>query len=150
MPEKLDVVVRKLITAFEAVNIEYLIGGSVASSLQGVMRYTQDIDFVADIRIPQVAPLATLLETEFYVDAEMIIEAIQTASSCNVIHLDTMTKADIFIKRSSAFADSEWSRRRLIDIGGETGPLPVYVASVEDMTVQKLNWYRIGNMVSDR
>ena len=52
---------------------------------------------VADLRPQHVTPLAKALEAAFYIDTDMIQEAIQHGSSFNVIHLDTMFKIDIFV-----------------------------------------------------
>jgi hypothetical protein len=43
--------------AFEALGVDYRVGGSVASSALGVARTTLDIDLVADLRAVHVAPL---------------------------------------------------------------------------------------------
>jgi hypothetical protein len=42
-------VIRILTDVFEKLSIKYLIGGSLASSLYGIPRATQDVDVVADI-----------------------------------------------------------------------------------------------------
>lgn len=47
---------------FERLGIPYAIGGSLASSLHGVMRSTLDVDIVADMRIEHI------YETAFKVD----------------------------------------------------------------------------------
>lgn len=43
-------VTRKVVSAFEQLGIPYLIGGSVASAVHGVVRATMDADVVADIK----------------------------------------------------------------------------------------------------
>lgn len=81
-----------LITAFEHFGISYYIGGSVASSVHGKRRATQDVDIVADLQRQQVQPFVNLLETEYYIDADMIREAIKHQSSFNVLHNETGVK----------------------------------------------------------
>jgi hypothetical protein len=148
--ERYDAVIRTLVRAFETVGVDYLIGGSVASSAHGVLRYTQDIDFVVNLERRHVEPLTRMLADKFYVDPEMLIDAIETLESTNVLHLGTMVKADLFIKRDDAFAESEWARKRTINLGSGDAPLSVNVASPEDTILQKLIWYRLGGGVSDR
>lgn len=41
----------------ERAHVPYFLGGSLASSLQGEPRSTNGIDFVVDLRAPQVQPL---------------------------------------------------------------------------------------------
>ena len=66
------VVVAKLARVFDALEIRYLVGGSVASSVYGIPRATQDVDLVADIKLPHVVAFTSALTEEFYVDADMI------------------------------------------------------------------------------
>jgi hypothetical protein len=68
---------QQVITAFEELNIAYLINGSVASMAYGEPRLTNDIDIVADIKTEQVNLLERYFpHEEFYFDAEMLREAI--------------------------------------------------------------------------
>ncbi len=43
----------------ESLGIPYAVGGSLASSLHGVMRSTLDVDIVADMRLEHIQPLVT-------------------------------------------------------------------------------------------
>ena len=149
LPENLQVV-RKVAQIFDELDIGYLVGGSIASSLFGLYRSTMDVDFVVDLQIAEVPRLVNALKNEFYVDAELIMDAINTETSFNVLHLPTMVKADIFLLKSSAWAKAEWSRRRLEQISSTEEELRIYLASPEDMIIQKLTWFRIGGGVSDR
>src|SRR5690348_12068298 len=92
-----------LIEFLEQFEIDYYIGGSVASSAYGISRPTQDADVIADIRNHHVALLVKLLEADYYIDAGMIRDAIRHRSSFNIIYLDTMFKIDIFIPKSNPF-----------------------------------------------
>jgi len=53
--------------------------------LHGVARSTLDSDLVADLKQEQAAGFAQALEPAFYVDMEMIQQAIQAQSSLNII-----------------------------------------------------------------
>lgn len=55
--------------AMERAQVPYFLGGSLASSLQGEPRATNDIDFVVDLRAAQVKPLVEALGADF--DDEM-------------------------------------------------------------------------------
>jgi hypothetical protein len=50
-------VVNKLVRVLNQLEIKYLIGGSLASSLYGVPRATQDVDVVAAISESQIQKL---------------------------------------------------------------------------------------------
>jgi hypothetical protein len=105
-------VVARIVQAFDAMGIQYVVGGSLASSIYGVPRATQDVDFVADLKAPDAAKLEQLLSGEFYVDADMIRDAIVKRASFNVIHLATMFKADVFVMKRDAWSREEMSRAR--------------------------------------
>ncbi len=47
-------VTQRVAQTFERLGILYLVGGSLASSLHGIPRATQDVDLVADIKLKQV------------------------------------------------------------------------------------------------
>ncbi|MBN1946663.1 MAG: hypothetical protein JW797_13395 [Bradymonadales bacterium] len=149
LSEPLLVVVR-IATVFDRLQIPYLVGGSLASSLYGIPRATQDVDLVAGLDSPRVEPLTTALRSDFYVDAEMIQDAIRRRSSFNVIHLETMFKVDIFVQRDDAWSCEEMARARMVPIETEEGLVSIRFASPEDMLLHKPVWYRLGNQVSDR
>ena len=105
-------VVGRLARAFDDLAIRYVVGGSLASSLYGIPRATQDVDLVAEIGLPHVEALTNALADEFYVDAGMIRDAIKRRASFNVVHLATMFKADVFVTRGDAWSREEMSRAR--------------------------------------
>ncbi|MBI1794837.1 MAG: hypothetical protein HYR70_11700 [Chloroflexi bacterium] len=133
----------------EALGIPYAVGGSLASSLHGVMRSTLDVDIVADMRVEHIQPLVTALSKEFYTDDEMMRDAIEHHSSFNLIHYETAFKVDIFIRKLRAFDQMQLERRRLSVISTDPEQ-SVYVASPEDVILSKLEWYRMGGEISDR
>ena len=49
------------LVVFDALGVPWLIGGSVASSMRGEPRSTNDLDLVADLRTEHVAPLVWTL-----------------------------------------------------------------------------------------
>ncbi|MBC8330932.1 MAG: hypothetical protein H8E28_03020 [Anaerolineae bacterium] len=133
----------------ERLGIRYAVGGSLASSLHGVMRSTLDVDIVADMRHEHIAPLVAALSPEFYAADEMIKDAIEHHSSFNLIHYETAFKVDIFIRKERPFDQMQLERRTLSVI--VTDPeASIYVTSPEDTILAKLEWYRMGGEVSDR
>jgi hypothetical protein len=149
MLSEAEQLVLRLARTFDEIGIAYMIGGSVASSMHGFPRFTRDVDLVADIREEHISPLKTALQEEFYIDDEMIRDAITTQSSCSILQLSTMVKADIFVLKSDAWSQSEWGRRRQGRFEQAEETDIIYVATPEDMILQKLRWYRMGGEVSD-
>jgi len=148
LPEPIAVALL-VIEALEALDVPYLIGGSLASAVHGVARATVDTDLVADLRLEHAEPLAQALSDAFYVDAESIRDAVRRRSSFNVIHLETMFKVDVFVRKQRPFDQAQFERRAAQVVA--TDPeRTAYVTSPEDIVLVKLEWFRIGGEVSDR
>src|SRR5438105_12276218 len=101
-----------LVEVLDRFGIAYYIGGSVASSVHGRRRYTQDVDVVATIQLKHVQTLVAMLQQEYYIDADMIRSAIQKRSSFNLLHNDTGVKVDVFIQKTGSFAQQEMRRAK--------------------------------------
>jgi hypothetical protein len=149
MPDAVAVA-QAVANALESLGVVYWIGGSMASSIYGTPRSTQDVDFVAELKEEQVDALVAALEAEFYIDGEAIRRAIRSRRSFNLIHLDTMYKADIFVLGADHHAQEEKKRRRKERLGPEPDAPTAYFCSAEDIILQKLLWYRKGGNISDR
>ena len=139
----------KVTGVFEKLGIPYLIGGSLASTLYGMVRTTQDSDIVAEMRLEHLQPFVSALQDEFYVDDEMIAESVQRNSSFNIIHRETMFKVDVFIPRPRPFLESQLARAQRQVFAFET-EVSAKFASPEDTILSKLEWYRMGGEVSER
>ncbi len=134
--------------ALEQLGALYLVGGSLASSLHGIPRSTQDIDLLVELPGKHVDRLAELLEDRFYVDRDMMHDAVLRRSSFNLLHLATMFKVDVFVSDRGELAREEMARRQRVEVG--TPPQPIWVCSAEDIVVQKLDWFEKGDRISER
>jgi hypothetical protein len=146
---ELLVAVARVVRAFEALGVDYLVGGSVASSVFGEPRQTIDADLVARLLGRHAEPLVAQLGSEFYADLPAISNAIQTQGCCNLIHLETMAKVDVFVRWRDPFGQSQFARRQKKSVG-ESAPAELFFASAEDTVLAKLEWYCKGGRVSDR
>lgn len=141
--------VARVVGVFDELGVDYLVGGSVASSVFGEPRQTVDADLVARLLGRHAEPLVARLAGEFYVDRASINAAIQAQGCFNLIHLETMTKVDVFIRWRTAFGRSQFARRQRKAVG-QVAPLELFFASPEDTVLAKLEWYRKGGEISDR
>lgn len=140
---------KPVVEAFEALNIAYYIGGSVASSAYGIARATMDVDMVAAIKPQHVSALVQQLEATYYIDADMMLDAINLQSCFNLVHLETMLKVDIFVLKNEPYHHTALQRRRKDTIDEEQDPTEFYFASAEDIILSKLDWYRMSGGVSE-
>ena len=141
----------RLLEILDRSEIQYSVGGSVASSTHGVPRATMDVDLVAEISPGQVDELVALLHAEFYADATMIREALARGRSFNLIHYGTAYKFDVFTLRDDEYSRTEFGRRVFMEIQNfGTEPIECAVATAEDTILRKLEWYRAGGETSER
>lgn len=138
----------KVAGALTVVGAEYFVGGSLASSLQGEPRATNDIDFVIALPLGKVGDLRTELGADFEVDTDTLRDAVLRASCANAFYLPVVTKIDFFGRGYEPFDESEFSRRRpmIVTAAGES----LVVKSPEDTVLRKLLWFREGGEVSDK
>ena len=133
---------RYTIKTLEALGIDYLIGGSLASSIYGEPRLTNDIDIVVDLK-PEHIPgiLAKFDPKEFYVDEKAMQQALSRSGQFNIIHPSSGYKIDLFISGEEPFVRSEMVRRRRLEASdGEQA----FFASPEDVILKKMEYFRIG------
>ncbi|PYS32482.1 MAG: hypothetical protein DMG14_34425 [Acidobacteria bacterium] len=149
MPSDPLIVIARLAHILNDLQIQYVVGGSMASSVYGIPRATQDVDLMANVKLDHVERLTAALEPEFYVASELIVDAVHQQTSFNVVHLQTMFKADVFVA-----ADNEWSREEMSRARTEVvlpeEALAIRFSSPEDTILHKLLWYRIGGHESDK
>ena len=142
-------ITQRIVQELEDLKIRYYVGGSLASSLHGIPRATQDVDIIADIALHHIPKLESAFEAEFYIDGDMIKEAIQRHKSFNLIHYETMFKVDIFIPKLDIAGQEEMERRQQYQVSDSPQQL-LYLASAEDIILNKLKWFQMGGGVSER
>jgi hypothetical protein len=143
----LDVALR-VADALGSIGCEYFIGGSLASSIQGEPRATNDIDIVVAMVPHQVRAFSEQLGPDFEVDEEMLCDALRRGECANIFYLPMVTKIDIFALRSAPYDEVEFSRRRKVTVR-ESGE-ELFFKAPEDTVLRKLLWYREGGEVSSK
>jgi hypothetical protein len=138
----------KVALALTTVGAEYFLGGSLASSLQGEPRATNDIDFVISLPLGKIGELTAALGDDFEVDVDTLRDALLRASCANAFYLPVVTKIDFFGRGYEAFDESEFSRRQTTTVtaSGES----LVVKTPEDTVLRKLLWFREGGEVSEK
>lgn len=94
---------RFVVEVLDGNHIEYMITGSVASSLQGEPRATHDLDVVVAIRTHNApALLEHFCRPRFYLEEQAIFEAVATEGMFNAINLEDGDKVDFWMLTDSA------------------------------------------------
>lgn len=138
--------IEKLASVFNQLAIPYRIVGSVASSAQGMVRATLDINMVVAVETKHILLLASGLGDDYYLDEEMMREAIERGSSFNLVHKDTFIKVDIFILGKRPYDVASFERERLEKLDN----LTLSFKTPEDVILGKLEWFVQTDKTSDR
>ena len=126
-----------VIATLQELGIEFLLSGSLASSLQGEARATHDIDLVASLTLNDVQPLIQAFRKDrFYLSESAVADAIREQRMFNLLETATGEKVDFWILTDSPFDQSRFARRQRIDLGDQF----VDVSSPEDTILMKLLW----------
>jgi hypothetical protein len=141
-------VVAELAAVLEGLGLRYAVGGSLASSVAGEPRSTQDADISVDLGPEHVDALVEALADRFYVPVARLRQAAREHRSVNLIHLATAMKIDIFVAGGTPI-DEDVLRRR-IRISPDSLSREVHVYTPEDVLLHKLRWYRAGGESSER
>ena len=134
-------VFQRITAALDHAGIAYMLSGSFASAYYGAPRSTQDIDLVIAATPAQLKTfIDNLPSDEYYADLNAALEAHQRQSLFNVIDLATGWKIDLIFRKSRVFSQEEFQRRQLVAMSD----IPLFVASVEDAIVSKLEWAKLA------
>jgi hypothetical protein len=124
----------------EPLNISYYVGGSLASSLLGEPRYSEDLDLIIAVSVAQSKSLIQALEPQFYISEVAVEDALNDrCSSFNIIRLESGEKIDLFISGTDDFSLSKMQRRVNYPLPDDTS---LWLCSAEDIILQKLVWRR--------
>lgn len=145
--QPIDVALR-VAAVLESLDVDHHLGGSLASSIHGEPRATNDIDFVVDLRREHLTAFADALGGDFAVDRESLRDAVRERSSCNIFYLPAFTKIDLFVVGTTPFDAAEMGRRQRVEVGDAGQSL--FVKAPEDVVLRKLLWFRMGGSVSTR
>ena len=130
-----------VIDVLNRLGIAYMISGSIASIAYGKPRLTYDMDIIIDLDQSQAKDLASSFDKEWSVDLEDILEAIQKRGHFNIIHFQSGSKIDFFLRGETKFAQTEFERRRKEKFDKKR---QASFATPEDIIIKKLDYYQHG------
>jgi hypothetical protein len=129
---------RDLCARLDSAGIAYMLTGSLAMSFYARPRMTRDIDLVVALEAVEAEQLTGALGTDYHADAGAIAAALRGARPWNIIHLPSVVKIDLIPRKGTAYRRAEFERRRRVELAG----VPLWIVSVEDLILSKLEWSR--------
>ncbi len=142
-------VLTEVVKVFARLDIPYALGGSMASSIHGIARFTLDADITVEPFPGKEEALASSFGKDYYLSLPAIQDAVRGRSSFNIIHMGEGFKVDVFVRKDDPFEESALTRRVQIPLD-DAGTEPIAVLSAEDVVLFKLQWYRLGQETSRR
>jgi hypothetical protein len=140
---------REVLRVFADLGIAYALGGSMASSVYGIDRYTRDADVTAEPLPGKEAQLAGAFGPDYYVSLPAIRDAVRQRSSFNIISTSTGFKVDVFVRTDAPFELSAMQRRTPLHLP-DAPDQPIVFHTPEDTILFKLRWYRLGGESSEQ
>jgi len=126
----------RVIEALTQSGNDYMLTGSLVSSMQGEPRATHDIDFVVIATADSIESfLSNFSLDDYYYDVDAAKKAMGTGGMFNIIS-NTGDKVDIWALTDSEFDQSRFSRKQNIEFFGKQ----LNISSPEDTILAKLLW----------
>jgi hypothetical protein len=127
----------------DEMQVAYLVTGSMATMTYGEVRFTNDVDIVADFREEHVDAICEAFPTpEFYCSRPAVEDAIRRRFQFNVIHPTSGLKIDFMVPREDPFNESRLSRGQQIQLDDDGNA--ARFASAEDAILKKLQYFQEG------
>lgn len=132
---------KKVLAVLKKNHIDYMVTGSIVSSLQGEPRTTHDVDIVINIQVGSIQNLSdAFLPPGFYISKESILEAIVSKTMFNLIDTTEGDKIDFWILTEDPFDKSRFARKQEENVYG----FNMKVSSPEDTILAKLKWAKLS------
>jgi len=127
----------RAVAALERAGVDYMLTGSLASSLQGYPRATHDIDLVVSMAEADAKLLVgDFPPPRYYLDESSVRQAIARRDMFNLLDADTGNKVDFWLLTEDEFDQCRFSRKGVESLDGA----PIKVSRPEDTILMKLRW----------
>jgi hypothetical protein len=131
--------------ALAALEVPFMLTGSLASNFYGVPRATQDADLVVDYKALPVDAFAARVGSHFDVDPQAGFESVTGSLRLVARARASAFDVDLFGLTTDRHDVARFERRRFVDVLGRLVAVPV----VEDTIINKLRWFALARRRKD-
>lgn len=131
-------VLKEVTGRLERNNFSYMLTGSVAMTYYSEPRMTRDVDLVVEINEEDKNKLIKLFDRDYYISEEAVSNAINNRSMFNLIHLESVVKLDLIVRKENEYRLLEFDRRKKVDFAN----FKLWIVSKEDLILSKLIWMK--------
>ena len=118
-----------------------MLSGSVSMNFYTTPRMTRDIDIVILIGINDIDKIVSIFNKDYYIDKDMVINAVTNQSMFNIIHLQEVIKVDFIVRRNEEYRILEFKNRKKVILDG----VEISIVSLEDLIISKIFWSKESN-----
>ncbi len=141
--------IKDFVEVLEKFGIRYAVGGSIASSFYGKVRFTVDADITVEPFRDIAEKIYEILQKKFYISKSAMFQALDSYSSFNIIHNMTSFKIDVFICKNIDFQIQMLEHPKRVKLN-EQIENKFSVVSPEDIILLKLQWYESTERTSKK
>jgi len=127
----------------EAIQVPYMLSGSIALGFYTVSRTTRDIDIVAYLMEKDIDNLLHVFEG-YYFHRPTVEYEINRKGMFNIISNETGFKIDFIVLKPDEYSQVAFKRKKLLNLED----VPLYVIAIEVLIIAKLKW--IQQLYSER
>ncbi len=135
MQSQLDTV-RDISERLDAVDIGYMLTGSMALNSYALPCLPHNLDFVVSLRPPDADVIVRLFSPDYDVSREEVEKAIAQQSAFNLIRRENRLNVNAILCRQTKHRLMEFSRRQRLPLE----KFKTWVVSKEDLIIAKLHW----------
>jgi hypothetical protein len=130
----------------DALEMPYMLTGSMAMNYYAMPRMTRDIDLVIALPSAAVADFVDALRPDYMIVEEAVKAAVAREFMFNAIHEDAVVKIDFVCRKNDAYRLTEFARRRRVAIDD----FQTWIVSKEDLILSKLVWAKDSRSETQR
>lgn len=134
-----------VVEALNTLKIPYMLVGSYSSNTWGHPRSTNDADLVLELQDRSINELMALLPEGITLESQMSFETITSTQRYRLFVDKGSFKIELFFITKDPFDQSRFSRR----LSRPFDRTCAFVASAEDVVIQKLRWSKGGKRSKD-
>jgi len=131
-------IVRDVSERLDAVEIGYMLTGSMAMNFYALPCLPRNLDFVIALRPENAEVMVRLFKPDYDITREAVDSAIAQQSFFNLVHRKTAIKVNGFVCQQIKYRLTEFSRRQRVKFEN----LKTWIVSKEDLIISKLHWAR--------
>jgi hypothetical protein len=130
-----------LLEILDRENLPYMVVGSFSSNYHGIPRSTKDADIVFEFDSIAWRALEKSLPEELTLDAQGRFEMVTSTRKELIQIAGSAFEIELFHLSSDPFDQTRFARREKVSLSPES---TAWVATAEDVVVQKLRWVKGG------